>query len=91
MRFIGAASAFTVIAATLAAAAPANAQSCDELWTERNSYYQARGYCFKTDRAINYFGNAGCRYNDEDRVPLSPDERRRIAEIRRLEQARGCN
>jgi hypothetical protein len=73
------------------AAVPAYAQSCHELWTERNSYYKARGYCFKTDRAINYFGNAGCRYHDEDRLPLTAGERRRIGEIRRLERAKGCD
>jgi hypothetical protein len=92
MRFVATTAALTVMAGTLVlAAVPAQAQSCHELWTERNSYYKARGYCFKTDRAINYFGNAGCRYNDEGRVPLSPDERRRIADIRRLEQAKGCD
>jgi YARHG domain len=92
MRFITTVSTLTVIAGTLAAAAvPAYAQSCHELWTERNSYYKARGYCFKTDRAINYFGNAGCRYHDEDRLPLTAGERRRIGEIRRLERAKGCD
>jgi hypothetical protein len=47
-------------AAVSLAAAPAHAQSCQDLWTERNGYYQANGYCFKTARAIRYFGNGGC-------------------------------
>jgi hypothetical protein len=79
----------TVTAATLAAAvAPASAESCHQLWTERNSYYKARGYCFKTERAISYFGNGGCRYQDEGRVPLTRGERARIAEITRMAPAR---
>jgi hypothetical protein len=69
----------------------AYAQSCQQLWVERNSYYKARGYCFKTQRAIAYFGNGGCIYEDEDRVPLTRGERNRIAEIKRLERARGCD
>ena len=48
-------------AATLGATATvASAQSCLDLWVERNSYYKDAGYCFKTSRAISYFGNAGC-------------------------------
>jgi hypothetical protein len=65
-------------------------QSCQDLWVERNSYYKEAGFCFKTARAISYFGNAGCRY-DEARVPLSRSARARIAEITRLEQRFGCN
>jgi hypothetical protein len=66
-------------------------QSCQDLWVERNSYYKEAGYCFKTARAISYFGNAGCRYDNEARVPLSGLARARIAEITRLEQRFGCN
>jgi hypothetical protein len=93
MRSIATVSMLTVIAATTlaAAVAPAYALSCHQLWTERNSYYKARGYCFKTAQAISYFGNAGCRYQDESRVPLTGSERNRIAEITRLERAQGCS
>jgi hypothetical protein len=92
MRFIATVSTLLVSAATLAAAvAPAYAQSCQQLWVERNSYYKARGYCFKTDRAIDYFGNGGCRYQNEGQVPLTRGERNRIAEITRLERASGCS
>ena len=91
MRLIATVSTLLVTAATLAAVAPAYAESCHELWTERNSYYKARGYCFKTAQAISYFGNAGCRYDDEGRVPLTRGERSRVAEITRLERAKGCS
>ena len=72
-------------------ASSANAQSCYDLWTERNAYFKEAGYCFKTPRAISYFGNAGCMYDDETSVPLSRDKRARIAEIKLMEQRRRCN
>jgi hypothetical protein len=66
-------------------------QSCQDLWVERNSYYKDAGYCFKTDRAISYFGNQGCMYYDEARLPLPRGIRARIAEIIWLERRNGCN
>jgi YARHG domain len=92
MRFLMLIATMAVAAATLLVTAqPAAAQSCQQLWVERNSYYKRAGYCFKTRRAIDYFGNGGCRYDSEGDLPLSPGERRRIAEISRLERAYGCN
>ena len=69
----------------------ASAQSCQALWVERNSYYKDAGYCFKTDRAISYFGNQGCMYSNEGSVPLPRDVRARIAQITLLERRNGCN
>jgi hypothetical protein len=81
-----------VVAATGAGSMSlASAQSCQELWVERNSYYKDAGYCFKTDRAISYFGNQGCMYYDEARLPLPRGIRARIAEIIWLERRNGCN
>jgi len=81
--------AFILIAMLLAGEA-ALAQSCQQLWVERNSYYKAHGYCFKTQRAIRYFGNRGCFiYNEED-VPLTGGERNRIAQIKAQERRFGC-
>jgi hypothetical protein len=92
MRLLMLIATMAVAAATLLATAPrAAAQSCQQLWVERNSYYKRAGYCFKTRRAIDYFGNGGCMYDSEGDLPLSPGERRRIAEISRLERAYGCN
>jgi hypothetical protein len=81
----------TLVIAATSIIPTASAQSCQQLWVERNSYYKARGYCFKTQRAIAYFGNGGCIYRDEDQVPLTQRERNRIAEIKRLERAYGCD
>jgi hypothetical protein len=77
--------AITVVSSGLAVA-----QSCDQLWYERNSIYKQEGYCFKTQRAIAAFGNAGCMYDVENQVPLSPGERARIAAIVQVEQQYGC-
>ena len=49
------------------------------------------GYCFQTPRAIRYFGNAGCRYDNENSVPLSASVRHRIAEIVAQEHRQGCS
>ncbi len=91
MRLITIAAAAVVAAATLGAGVPAaRAQNCFGLWVERNAIYKRAGYCFKTARAIRHFGNAGCEYDNQADVPLSPRERRRVARIVRLEEELGC-
>ena len=45
--------------------------SCEGLWNQRNMIFKAARYCFKTQRAIQEFGNAGCQYDDLTSVPLS--------------------
>ncbi len=63
---------------------------CDELWGERNAIYKDAGYCFRTERAIRAFGNAGCKYDELADVPLSARQRADIADIQRQERAAGC-
>lgn len=71
---------------------PAQAQSryasmsCGQLWYARNLIYANRGYCFRSQRAINAFGPR-C-YPPYGR--LSDAEHRRVAEIQRWERRRGC-
>lgn len=83
--------AAVLMTGTIVSASSASAQSCQGLWVERNSYYKEAGYCFKTERAISYFGNAGCMYENEASLPLSRLDRLRIADIIRLERRLGCN
>lgn len=64
--------------------------SCGELWYARNEIYKAGGYCFRTQRGIRAFGNAGCQYDDVNDVPLSANQRREVAEIQRWERIKGC-
>jgi hypothetical protein len=64
--------------------------TCKDLWKERNSIFKAAGYCFKTNRAQRYFGNAGCLYDNDIDLPLSQRDRFSITEIKRIEQFKGC-
>ena len=90
MRLLSTIAAELAVAAT-SGAPTADAQgSCHSLWVERNSYYKQAGYCFRTERAIAYFGNGGCYIYNEGQIRFSPGVWARILEIRRLEQAMGC-
>jgi hypothetical protein len=64
--------------------------NCDFLYTMRNSIYKERGYCFTTARAIQTFGNAGCRFDNVNEVPLNRFERANVAAIKSAEQAMNC-
>jgi hypothetical protein len=75
-----------VIAGTAAKAQDA----CAQLWVERNSIYKAYGYCFKTARAIGYFGNDGCMYQRERDIPFARQDRAHIGQIVAQERAYGC-
>lgn len=63
---------------------------CDILWQIRNQIYQENGYCFRTPRAIGAFGNAGCRFDDINAVPLNRYERANVATVARVERMKGC-
>jgi hypothetical protein len=65
------------MAGTILGSSYASAESCQQLWVERNSYYKV--------------GNAGCAYDNEAAVPLSRDVRARISEIVRQERRNGCS
>jgi hypothetical protein len=70
---------------------PASAQdACQSLWVARNSIYRSAGYCFKTARAIRYFGNSGCSYDNEADLPLSRGQQARVQRIIAEERAYGC-
>lgn len=80
---------------TVAEASPPPARSvtdftCDQLWFGRNSIFKEAGYCFKTPRAISAFGNAGCKYDDIQAVPLSAENQNLASAIQRAEQIKAC-
>ena len=81
-----------ILLASSLGASVANAQgdACSRLWVQRNQIYKDNGFCFKTERAISYFGNAGCQYDYEGDVPLTRGERARIARIIADERSLGC-
>jgi hypothetical protein len=76
--------------ASSAGAMPVDAMSCKQLWVKRNAIYKANGYCFKTAKAINYFGNAGCSIDDMSAVPLSKKEMQRVLTFKHWEEVNGC-
>jgi len=65
--------------------------SCGQLWQARNQIYKNAGYCFKTPRAISFFGNAGCQYDSMGAVPLSSGDQYEVAQIVRVERSKGCS
>lgn len=84
------AAALVVSTAASAVAQDYRGWSCRDLWVERNQIFKDAGYCFNTQRAVRYFGNAGCMYDRQADVPLSANQRRIIAEIVRVERFTGC-
>ncbi len=90
MTSIAMAPALAMMIAAFGAGSAGAQDTCSQLWVARNSIYKAAGYCFKTQRAISYFGNAGCTYDVEAALPLSPDERARINAIVAQERMYGC-
>lgn len=66
--------------------------SCQDLWVARNSIYKAYGYCFKTKRAREYFGNGDCTSDDITEVSkrLGEPQQREIERIKALEAKKGC-
>jgi hypothetical protein len=80
-----------VLGATLVGSPVQAGLSCDDLWGARNAVYAEAGYCFKTERAIRAFGgNRDCRFTDINDVPLSANDRRKIAQILEQERAARC-
>jgi YARHG domain len=65
--------------------------SCETLWELRNSIYFQNGYCFETDRAIDFFGNDQCYVDGQGNVHLNKYERKNVATIRSVERSKGCN
>ncbi|MBL8569505.1 MAG: YARHG domain-containing protein [Phreatobacter sp.] len=90
MTRVALAAALVVSTAASAVAQDYRGWSCRDLWVERNRIFKDAGYCFNTQRAVRYFGNAGCMYDRQADVPLSANQRRIIAEIVRVERFAGC-
>ena len=63
------------------------ADSCYDLWYERNEIYDANGFCFKSSLGKRTFDNNDC-YTDDPQ--LSRAEQRRVAQIQREERRLGC-
>ena len=65
--------------------------SCQALWEVRNGIYFQNGYCFKTKKAIRFFGNDECEYDDAADISFNKYEQRNISTITSVESQKGCN
>ncbi len=79
-------SATTALALTVGMV-PALAESCYDLWYERNQIYDDNGFCFKTQLGRETFDNSDCYTSNPD---LSSAEIRRVAQIKARERAKRC-
>lgn len=64
--------------------------SCNALWEVRNQMYFENGYCFKTERTLDFFGDDDCIYEAAADVPLNKHERRNISTIVAVERQKHC-
>jgi hypothetical protein len=64
-------------------AARAEGDECISLYVKRNQIYADAHYCFKTEKALQYFSNNGC-IPGEPR--LTSSQQRQIAEIQKQEK-----
>lgn len=87
-RFVGCCK--TVVSGSSAAPIPQSGPTCDDLWAERNAVFKGAGYCFRSQRGIQAFGNAGCQFDNEADVPLSARQREQVAQVRATERRLGC-
>ncbi len=65
----------------------ASAQSCYDLWYERNAIYDSYGYCFRTSLGRRTFDNSDCWTRNPR---LSRADQNRVEQIRRRERRMGC-
>lgn len=79
--------AAVLAAATAGIATPAAAQSCWDLWYERNYIYAVNGYCFSTDLGRRTFADFDCWTKNPE---LTRNEQARVNAIRAEEKRRGC-
>ena len=67
-----------------------DAYDCNELWVMRNQIYKDNGLCFKSAKAINYFGNGGCSHAKLAELSLSKQEHSILKDVKRSEARQGC-
>ena len=64
--------------------------SCETLWVLRNSIFDQYGYCFKTQKAKDWFNNDDCKIDDAEALPISPIQKSNIDKIKDMESWKGC-
>jgi|JI6StandDraft_1071083.scaffolds.fasta_scaffold232716_1 hypothetical protein len=77
----------SIALAAAVVAGPASAASCYELWYKRNAMYDAKGFCFKTEKGQLVFNNDDCWTSHPK---FSSSQWKKINAIRKQEKAMGC-
>jgi hypothetical protein len=67
-----------------------HADSCDELWYERNAILWSAGFCFRDPRAVRVFRNTACAYDRMFEVPLTSGDSMLVRLLEQAEAAKGC-
>ncbi len=76
-----------VLGSAILFSSAAQAQSCFDLWYERNLIYAENGYCFSTSFGRHTFASFEC-WTSNPR--LTAAEQRRVAALKAEEKRRGC-
>ena len=63
---------------------------CDVLWEIRNQIYFDAGYCFKTERALDFFGDDECEFEDAEDLDFNTYQVRNISRIQDAEKRNQC-
>ena len=64
--------------------------TCETLWILRNSIFDQAGYCFKTQKAKDWFNNEDCKVEDAAALNISPVQKSNIDKIKAMESWKGC-
>ena len=67
-----------------------DAYDCNELWVMRNQIYKDNGLCFKSTKAVTYFGNGGCSHGSLSELSLSNQEHSVLKDIKKSEARQSC-
>ena len=82
---------FGMLLTSSASVSAQNAGRCQSYWFERNAMLKEYRYCFRSPRAIYYFGNGGCVYERVNDIPFNRSDRERLLEIRAMERVHQCS
>ena len=63
------------------------AESCYDLWYQRNAVYDDNGFCFSTELGKSTFDNSDCWTKNPNLMPSEVDY---VARIKAEERRRGC-
>lgn len=91
MRSLSSVLVIGIFLSGIAVAAAQNVGRCQAYWHERNTLLKEYRYCFKSPRAIHYFGNGGCVHTRIESIPFSSVDLERFREIRAMERAQNCS